>query len=142
MACQLLHFHVNFCPQRSCCLKYGTHSSAVEHQIVVLRVVGSNPTEYPKNAPCGFQFGNSCVLRRRSCRFSSVVEHPICNRTVVSSNLTTGSRRREAPPMYDAGCTTRTTAVSAYGQREGAARRVKTDDGCKSVWPKAQAFAL
>ena len=73
-----------------CCLKHGTHSSAVEHQIVVLRVVGSNPTEYPKNAPCGFQFGNSCVLRRRSCRFSSVVEHPICNRTVVSSNLTTG----------------------------------------------------
>ena len=32
-----------------CCLKHGTHSSAVEHQIVVLRVVGSNPTEYPKN---------------------------------------------------------------------------------------------
>ena len=34
-------------------------------------------------------------------------------------------------------CTTRTTAVSAYGQREGAARRAKTGDGCKPVWPKA-----
>ena len=43
--------------------------------------------------------------------------------------------------MYDVGCTTRTTAVSAYGQRGCAARRVKTDDGCKSVWPKASAFA-
>ena len=32
----------------------------------------------------------------------------------------------------------RPAAVRAYGQRVCAARRVKTDDGCKSVWPKAQ----
>ena len=43
--------------------------------------------------------------------------------------------------IYDLRFTTRTTAVSAYEQRACDAQRVKTDDGCKSVWPKALAFA-
>ena len=40
--------------------------------------------------------------------------------------------------MYDVGCTTRTTAVSAYGQREGAAPQGRVGNGVptsqRTIW--------
>ena len=77
------------------CRRSGTGSSVVERLLYTQLVRGSNPF------PCRIH---------TSRRFSSVVEHPICNRTVVSSNLTTGLSWRGAGAdgacpctMYDLG---------------------------------------
>ena len=47
-------------------------------------------------------------------------------------------RRRLAAPMYDVGCTTRTTAVSAYGQRVCAAPQGRVGNGVptsqRTIW--------
>ena len=44
-------------------------------------------------------------------------------------------------PMYDVGCTTRTTAVSAYGQREGAAPQGRVGNGMPTSQRTIEEFA-